>query len=136
MLVGIIVRSLKINQHTNSPFGDIIFVSVAKAKDSPDKKRDLVDRIKISLVIVFGVSLLMTLTGCIGWVGGGDGYYGEGYYGDGGWWGGWWGGGGHGYDRGHDVHVYSARGAGSRGTAHGGGGGHASGGGGHGGGKR
>lgn len=89
----------------------------------------LANRIKIGLAIV----ALTALTGCIGFVGGG------GDYGGGGWWwddGGWWGGGGRGYDRGHDVHGYSARGAASRGTAHGGGGGHASGGGGHGGGGK
>ena len=75
------------------------------------------------------------LTGCIGFVGGDGGYYG----GSGWWWddGGWWGGGG-GYDRGHDVHGYSDRGAASRAVAHPSGGGHGSSGGGHagGGGRR
>ena len=85
-----------------------------------------VDRIKIGLAL----AALAALTGCIGWVGGGGGYYdGGGWWGDGG---GWWGGG----DRGRDVHGYSDRGAASRGVAHGGGGGHASGGGGHGGGGK
>jgi len=86
----------------------------------------LVKQLKIGLAI----AVLTALTGCIGFVDGGG--YG---YDDGGWWGGWWGGGG-GYDRGRDVHGYSARGAASRGAAHGGGGGHASGGGGHGGGGK
>lgn len=92
--------------------------------------KSLAGRIKIGLAIV----VLTALTGCVGFVGG-DGYYGDGGYVGGWWWGdgGWWGGGGRGYDRGHDVHGYSARGAASRGAAHGGGG-HASGGGGHGGG--
>lgn len=78
----------------------------------------LANRIKIGLAI----AVLTALTGCIGFVGGGG--YSDG---GGGWWGGWWGGGG-GYDRGRDVHGYSARGAASRGAAHGGGG-HAGGGG-------
>ena len=76
-----------------------------------NKTNNLVERIKIGLAI----AALTALTGCIGWVGGGGG---------GGWWGddgGWWGG-GRGYDRGRDVHDYSARGAASRGAAHGGGG--------------
>lgn len=81
------------------------------------KSNALVDRVKIGLAIAG----LAALTGCVGFVGDGGG----------GWWGGdvggWWGGG---YDRGHDVHGYSARGAASRGAAHGGGGGHAGGGGG------
>jgi hypothetical protein len=81
----------------------------------------LTNRIKLGLAI----AMLTAVTGCIGVVGG------DGYYGDGGYVGGWWGGGG-GYDRGRDVHGYSARGAASREAAHGGGG-HASGGG-HGGG--
>jgi hypothetical protein len=88
----------------------------------------LVERIKIGLAI----AMLTALTGCVGFVDGGGG--------DGG--GGWRGGPvfvGGGYDRGHDVRSYSARGAESRGVAHGGGG-HATGGGGHegggGGGKR
>lgn len=86
-------------------------------------------KLLVHLVIIgLGVVLLTALTGCIGWVGGG----GDGYYDDGGSWGGWWGGGG-GYDRGRDVHAYSARGAASRGAAHGGGG---HGGGGHGGGGK
>ena len=84
-----------------------------------NKMDALVDRIKIGLA----VAGLTALTGCIGVVDGGGGYVG----------GGWWGGGGRGYDRGHDAHAYSDRGAASRGAAHGGGG-HASGGGGHGGG--
>jgi hypothetical protein len=91
----------------------------------------LVGRIKIGLAI----AVLTVLTGCIGFVGGDGGYYG----GSGWWWddGGWWGGGG-GYDRGHDVHGYSDRGAASRAVAHPSGGGHGSSGGGHagGGGRR
>ncbi len=108
-LAGLILCSMKIKQSQALNFAN-----------------SLVGRIKIGLAI----AVLTGLTGCVGVVGG-DGYYGGG----GGWWddGGWWGGGGHGYDRGHDVHGYSARGAASRGAAHGGGG-HASGGGGHGGG--
>jgi hypothetical protein len=100
----------------------------------PNILKVLANRIKTGLAVV----MLTALTGCIGFVGGGD-------YGGGGWWwddGGWWGSGG-GYDRGHDVHDYSARGAASRGAAHGGGGGvraggagQAGGGGGHGGGGR
>lgn len=85
-----------------------------------DKTKALVDRIKIGLAI----AVLMALTGCVAWVGGG--------YGGGGWWGddgGWWGG-GRGDDRGRDVHGYSERGAASRAAAHGEGGGHGSGGGG------
>jgi len=74
--------------------------------------------IKIGLA----TAMLAGMTGCIGFVGGGPGYDDGG-----GWWGGWWGGGG-GYDRGHDTHSYSARGAASRGAAHGGGGGHGGGG--------
>jgi hypothetical protein len=70
--------------------------------------------IKIGLA----VAMLTALTGCIGFVDGGGPVYDGG-----GWWGGWWGGGG-GYERGHDVHGFSARGAASRGEAHGGGGGH------------
>lgn len=77
--------------------------------------KSLVGRIKIGLAIV----VLTALTGCIGFVGGDGGYVGGGWWGDDG---GWWGGGGRGYDRGHDVHVYSDRGAASRGVAHGGGG--------------
>jgi hypothetical protein len=80
--------------------------------------KSLFDRIKIGLAI----ATLTALTGCIGVVGDGGGWWG------GGWWGGdggWWGGG----DRGRDVHGFSARGAASRGVAHGGGG-HAGGGGG------
>jgi hypothetical protein len=83
----------------------------------------LTNRIKLGLAI----AMLTAVTGCIGVVGaGGD-------YGDGAYVGGWWGGGGGYYDRGRDVHGYSARGAASREAAHGGGG-HAGGGGGHGGG--
>lgn len=102
-------------QQMKSPSGDMSFDLVTEAKNHLASKHGLVDRIKISLVTVFGISLLMTLTGCIGWVGGGGGY------GDGGWWGGpvFVGGG---YDRGGDVHAFSARGAASRGAAHGGGG--------------
>jgi len=87
----------------------------------------LVDRLKLGLAI----AMLTALTGCLGVVGDGGGYYGGG-----GWWeddGGWWGG-GYGHDRGHDVHGFSARGAASRGAAHGGGGGGHGGGGGGGGG--
>jgi hypothetical protein len=71
-------------------------------------------RLKIGL----GVALVAVLTGCVGYV---DGGYGGGavvvggpdavFLG-----------GGH-FDRGHDVHAYSARGAVSRSVAHGGGGG-------------
>ncbi len=84
-----------------------------------NKANALVDRIKMGL----GIALLATLTGCIGWVGGG---YGGGVvvaepdvYLFGG-----------GYDRGRDVHNYSQRGVASRAAAHPGGGGHGEGGGG------
>ncbi len=80
------------------------------------KSNILVKRIKLGL----GILLLATLTGCIGYVGGG------GDYGGGGWWGGpdiYVFGGGYDHDRGHDVRGYSARGAASRGAAHSGGGG-------------
>jgi hypothetical protein len=71
-----------------------------------------IDLIKIGL----GVILLLTLTGCFGYVDGGGGgavVVGEtdvGFFGGP-------------YDRGRDVHDYSHRGAVSRGVAHGGGGG-------------
>ena len=92
--------------------------------------------------LVFWTAALMTLigslTGCVGYVDGGYGGYGDygGYDegpgpdlylfgGD--------------YDRGRDVQAYSHRGSMSRATVHAGGGGHSSGshgGGGHGGGRR
>ena len=131
-------RALGKHPIATESFKDVFLLSM-KIKQSSvlNLTSRLVDRIKIGLAIV----MLTGLTGCIGFVGG-DGYYGDGGYVGGWWWGdgGWWGGGGRGYDRGHDVHGYSARGAASRGAAHGGGGhasgggGHASGGGGHGGG--
>jgi hypothetical protein len=83
------------------------------------KTNGLVDRIKIGLAM----ALLATLTGCIGWVGGGYGgevdVSGPDLYLFGG-----------GYDRGRDVHGYSQRGFASRAAAHPGGGGHSGGGGG------
>ncbi len=83
-----------------------------------NKANALVDRIKIGL----GIVLLATLTGCIGWVGGGYGgevvVPGPDLFLFGG-----------GYDRGRDVHNYSQRGVASRAAAHPSGGGHASGGG-------
>jgi hypothetical protein len=73
------------------------------------------DRIKIG----FGIALLVALTGCVGYVGpgggpdvvvGGPDVVVGGVWGGGGW--GHWGG---------DPHRFSARGAASRGFAHGGG---------------
>jgi hypothetical protein len=87
-----------------------------------NKANALVDRIKVGL----GVALVVTLTGCVGYV---DGGYGGGVvvgepdvflFGGG-------------YDRGRDVHNYSQRGSVSRAAAHPSGGGHAGGGGGGGG---
>jgi hypothetical protein len=84
-------------------------------KIKQNKANALVDQIKI----VLGIVLVATLTGCVGFVDGGGDY-----------------GGavvvpgpdlflfGGGYDRGHDMHGYSQRGAVSRGAAHPGGGGH------------
>jgi hypothetical protein len=107
---------MKITPKKELTSGDLIFDFFREGKFRLNKTNGPVNRIKIGL----GIALLATLTGCIGFVGG-DG----GYYGGGGWWddGGWRGGGGRGYDRGHDVHGYSDRGAASRGAAHGGGGG-------------
>lgn len=78
-----------------------------------NKVNGWMDRLKIGL----GIALLAVLTGCVGYV---DGGYGGGavvvggpdavFLG-----------GGH-FDRGRDVHAYSARGAVSRSVAHGGGG--------------
>lgn len=116
---------MKIKQKTELTFGSFTMAPCRLSLARRNKMNVLGDRIKIGLA----VAMVTALTGCVGFVGdGGD-------YGGGGWWwddGGWWGGGGRGYDRGHDVHGYSARGAASRAAAHGGGG-HA-GGGGHGGG--
>jgi hypothetical protein len=81
-----------------------------------NKSRTLLGCVKTGLPI----ALLIALTGCVGYAGGG-GYY------DGnvvvagpevGFWGG-------GFERGHDVHAFSNRGAASRAVAHpmGGGGG-------------
>ena len=97
---------------------------------------DFVNSLVGPMKIGLAVAALTALTGCVG-VLGGDGYYDDGGYVGGWWWGdgGWGGGGGRGYDRGHDVHGYSARGAASRGVSHAGaGGGHGGGGGSHGGG--
>jgi hypothetical protein len=78
--------------------------------------RRLANQIKIGL----GIALVATLTGCVGYVdGGGPDVVVAGP--EVGFWGGFWGGG---YDRGRDVRGFSARGAISRGVAHGGGGGH------------
>ena len=115
---------MKIKQKSEWTFGRLITAAFPAWLARMNTMNVLINRIKIGL----GIAVLTALTGCIGVVGG-DGYYDDGGY-VGGW---WWGGGGRGYDRGHDVHGYSARGAASRGVAHGGGGGHASGGGGHGG---
>jgi hypothetical protein len=75
--------------------------------------------------MVLGAAVLATLTGCIGFVGGGGDVDvvapGPDFYIFGG-----------GYDRGRDVHAYSDRGHASRAVAHSGDGGH---GGGHGGGR-
>jgi hypothetical protein len=61
--------------------------------------------------IVLGIALLALFTGCVGFVGGGGGgevvVPGPDLYLFGG-----------GYDRGRDVHLYSSRGAVSRGVAH------------------
>jgi len=112
-ICGVILSSMKIDQKNT-------FLTFSrKGNIHLKKKHGLVDRSMIGLGIVLGIGLLVTLTGCIGFVGGDGGYVGGGWWGDDG---GWWGGGGRGYDRGHDVHVYSVRGAASRGAAHGGGG--------------
>ncbi len=76
-----------------------------------NKINSAVDRIKIGLA----VALVAVLTGCVGYVDGGGGYGGSAvvvadpdvYV---------FGGGG--YERGHDVHDYSHRGAVSRAVAH------------------
>jgi len=123
-IFGRILSNMKIKQKTGLTFGHFTTAAWLARKNTMNV---LVDRLKIGLAIAG----LTALTGCIGFVGGG------GDYGGGGWWrddGGWWGGGARGYDRGHDVHGYSARGAASRGAAHGdgghmGGGGHGGGGG-------
>jgi len=79
------------------------FYSFRERLAATSQTNALADRIKIGLAI----AMLTALTGCVGVVGGG-----------GGWWGGgWWGG----RDRGGDVRAFSARGAASRGAAHGGG---------------
>lgn len=97
-----------------------------------NKANTLIGGLKIGLCL----TVLAALTGCVGYVGPGDGGgavvvggpgYIDGPYYDGGF-------GGY-YDRGHDARGFSGRGAASRAVAHGGfGGGH--GGGGHGGGGR
>ena len=102
--------------------GDLIFDFSREGKFRMNQTNGPVNRLKIGLVTVLGITLLVTLTGCVGWVDGGGGYGGGG-----------WGGGG-GYDRGRYVHGYSDRGAASRAAAHPSAGGHAGGGGG--GGKR
>jgi hypothetical protein len=72
-----------------------------------NKRNGPVDRVKIGL----GITLLATLMGCVGYVGGGYGgavvvpepdvyVFGGGY------------------ERGHDVHAYSQRGYASRAVAH------------------
>jgi hypothetical protein len=77
-----------------------------------EKINALVSRIKIGL----GIALLAASTGCVGFVGGGDGgevdVAGPDLFLFGG-----------GYDRGGDVHNYSQRGFSSRAAAHPGGGG-------------
>ena len=77
------------------------------------KKQGVVDPLKLALQ----VAVVAALTGCVGYV---DGGYGgaviapepDVYFFGGG------------YDRGHDVHVYSHRGSVSRAVAHPSGGGH------------
>jgi hypothetical protein len=105
--------------HENHPGTFRVFCFYREIMAGMQQIKTVVDRIKIGLAIVG----LTVLTGCIG-VEDGGGYSG----GEVGWWGG--GGdydrqrsGGGDYDRGHDVQTYSARGATSRETAHGGGGG-------------
>jgi hypothetical protein len=97
----------------DQPVASRTFYSWWESLTGTSQSKALADRIKLGLA----VAVLATLTGCIGVVGGGGGWWG------GGWWGGeggWWGG----HDRGGDVHAFSARGAASRGAAHGGGGRH------------
>jgi len=86
------------------------------------KANGWVQRVTVAVGLALGTALLLTVTGCVGVVGDGGGdvavgvpgpdvvLFGGGYY-------------GHGFDRGRDVHAYSARGAASRGFAHPGGGG-------------
>lgn len=108
--------------HQTQPSGLHTTHSIHERLVGTSQTKAFLDRIKLGLA----VAMLTALTGCIGVVGDGGGYVGGG-----GWWwddGGWWGG-GHGFDRGRDVHAYGARGATSRGAAHGGGGGHGDGGG-------
>jgi hypothetical protein len=78
-----------------------------KTKQKRELVNGLVDRIKIGL----GIALLATLTGCVGYVGGGYGgavvVAEPDMYVFGG-----------GYERGRDVHDYSHRGSVSRAAAH------------------
>src|ERR1039458_10014343 len=101
---------MKIKQKMELTFGDLIFDFFREGKVRMNKANALVDRIKIGL----GVVLVVTLTGCVGYVDGGGyggavGVPGADFYFFGG-----------GYDRGRDVHGYSQRGSESRASAHGG----------------
>ena len=120
----VILSRMKIIPKKELTSGDLIFDFFREGKIRMNQTNGPVNRIKIGLVTVLGITLLVTLTGCVGWVDGGGGYGGGGWWGDGGWWGG-----GGGYDRGRDVHSYSQRGSASRAVAHPGDGGHAGGGG-------
>ena len=109
---------MKIEQKKELTSGDLIFDSFREGKFRMNKTNSPVDLIKIGL----GIALLVALTGCVGWVGGGYGgevvVPGPDLFLFGG-----------GYDRGRDVHGYSQRGSVSRAAAHPSGGGHAGGGG-------
>jgi hypothetical protein len=104
---------MKIEQKKELTSGDLIFDFFREGKFRMNKTNGPVDLIKIGL----GFALLVALTGCVGFVGGG--YGGEVVVPEpdlflfGG-----------GYDRGRDVHDYSRRGGESRAAAHSGGGGH------------
>jgi hypothetical protein len=104
---------MKIEQKKELTSGDLIFDFFREGKFRMNKTNGPVDLIKIGL----GIALLVALTGCVGFVGGGYGgavvvaepdvyLFGGGY------------------DRGRDVHDYSRRGGESRAAAHSGGGGH------------
>ena len=118
---GVILSRMKIEQKKELTSGNLIFDSFREGKFRMNKTNSPVDLIKIGL----GIAVLVALTGCVGWVGGGGGYGGEVVvpgpdlflFGGG-------------YDRGRDVHGYSQRGSVSRAAAHPSGGGHAGGGGG------
>lgn len=117
---GVILSRMKIEQKKELTSGNLIFDSFREGKFRMNKTNSPVDLIKIGL----GIAVLVALTGCVGWVGGGGGYGGEVVvpgpdlflFGGG-------------YDRGRDVHGYSQRGSVSRAAAHPSGGGHAGGGG-------